>query len=204
MLTRHIAGAMALACLALTVSGCSGVNAWVAGAENQVISDAASAANNVHTANVAAAQGWARSACALTLGGLAGASSSTITESAMKLCTPAGVTTGGVMVQTGNPAVGNPFALPSSVAAPVAPVSAVPPIAAPAASLAPAFAPAVARVKRPAVTQAVLTQSIVPPDPVFQIAATPGPIEPQPATLVPSSTAPQPVQSGEPTGGAIP
>lgn len=112
MTSRIIAG-LAL-CVAL--SGCGSINAWVAGTESLASADAAAAANNLHTANVLAAGLWARSACGLTIGGLAGAGNAALTEAAMKLCTPAGVTIGGVSAPiTGLPA-GDPFALPAAPA----------------------------------------------------------------------------------------
>ena len=101
-----------LALCAAALSGCGSVNAWVSGAESVATADAAGAANNVHTANVAAAGLWARSACALTLGGLAGAGNAALTEAAMKLCTPAGVTIGGITAPISGLPMGDPFAIP--------------------------------------------------------------------------------------------
>ena len=99
-----------LALCAVALSGCGAVNAWVSSAESVAVADAAGAANNVHTANVAAAGLWARAACGLTLGGLAGSGSAALTEAAMKLCTPAGVTIGGITAPSSGTLTGDPFA----------------------------------------------------------------------------------------------
>ena len=101
----------------MALSGCNAVNAWVAGAENNVITDAAGAANNLHTADTAAANAWSRASCALTLGGLNGAGSPTVTEAALKLCPPSGVSFTQVAPPQGSPPL-NPFALPPNTTAP--------------------------------------------------------------------------------------
>lgn len=107
---------LTVAVAAVALSGCGSINAWVAGTESLATADAAAVANNIHTANVATVGIWARASCGLTLGGLAGAGSATVTEAAMKLCTPAGVTIGGVSAPiTGLPA-GDPFAIPAAPA----------------------------------------------------------------------------------------
>jgi len=97
----------------LPLAGCADINAWVAGLENQSISDTASAIGNIHTANVSAVELWVRASCGLTLGGLAGAGNARATEAAIGLCTPSGITSNGITVPSVTTATPiNPFALP--------------------------------------------------------------------------------------------
>lgn len=125
---RALGPLVVLAVMATALSGCQGINAWIAGVESAGAADAAGAANNIHTADVLAVQGWKREACALTLGGLSGAGDPVATKAAIQSCPPSNVLvvsgTDGMSVQL--PAATVPAPNPLAVPPAAAPRTAVP------------------------------------------------------------------------------
>jgi hypothetical protein len=89
----HCRGALVLTLTAAMLSGCDSINSLTAGALHYGETNSASTFSNLQRANVDAVELWKKTACALTLGGIAAVGDSTAVKAALMACPAPGVGT---------------------------------------------------------------------------------------------------------------
>jgi hypothetical protein len=90
---NHYARTLTLTLAAIMLSGCDSLNSLTAGALHYGESNSASTFSNLQRANVDAVVLWKKSACGLTLGGIAAIGDTTAVKAALMACPAPGVGT---------------------------------------------------------------------------------------------------------------
>jgi hypothetical protein len=90
---NHCTGTLMLAVTAAMLSGCDSLNSFTAGALHYGETNSAGTFSNLQRANVDAVTLWKKSACGLTLGGIAAIGDTNAVKAALMACPAPGVGT---------------------------------------------------------------------------------------------------------------